>query len=65
MSGKRSKDHHLPSRVYHVRGKHWYVDRAGKWHDLGKEWGRAAKEEYARLSEDQAPKGTVADMLVW
>lgn len=63
MSGRRSKDHHLPSRVYRIRGRHVYVDPAGKWHELGKLWDRDAKERYAELSSGQAPRGTVADLL--
>lgn len=63
MTGRRSKDHHLPTRVYLIRGKFRYVDPAGKMHTLGEAWDRDAKEKWLALSEDRAPRGTVADML--
>jgi len=63
MTGKRKKDHHLPARVYLSRGFLFYVDGAGKWHKLGKEWDKAAKTRWAELSTGKAPAGTVADLL--
>ena len=69
MTGRRKKDHHLPTRVYDIDGRHVYVDRTGKWHELGKEWNREAKDKWLKLSEGQAPSGTVAklldDFLLW
>lgn len=69
MTGRRSKDHHLPARVYLNRGWHWYVDPNGAWHKLGREWDGAAKAEWLRLSSGKAPDGTVAmlldDFLAW
>lgn len=63
MTGRRKKDHYLPTRVYFVRGGHHYVDPAGKWHALGPVWDRKAKELWLELSENRAPTGTVAKLL--
>lgn len=63
MGRRRASDHHLPERVYLNRGHHFYVDPAGKWHKLGKEWDASAKAEWVRLTTGKAPDGTVAEML--
>lgn len=63
MSGRRKKDHHLPARVYVIRGVHVYVDRLGKQHRLGREWDAAAKAKWIELSTGQAPDGTVSALL--
>lgn len=63
MTGRRRKDHHLPLRVYFIRGRHIYVDHNGKQHTLGKEWDRAAKDRWLELSEGRAAAYTVADLL--
>ncbi len=57
MAGRRGKDRHLPDRVYFHRGWHFYVDDAGKWHQLGKAWDREAKEAWLELSEGKSPDG--------
>lgn len=63
MTGRRTKDHHLPTRVYFIRGRYRYVDPAGKMHTLGSEWNREAKERWLELSESRAPAGTIAKLL--
>lgn len=63
MVGTRKKDRHLPSRVTIKHGAHYYIAPNGKWHRLGKEWDTATKTAWAKLSGEQAPSGTVADML--
>lgn len=63
MVGKRKKDTYLPARVYIQHGAHYYVDHAGKWHRLGKEWDFATKTKYAELSGAEPVIGTVADIL--
>lgn len=63
MTGRRRKDHHLPLRVYVIRGAHVYVDKTGKQHRLGREWDAAAKARWIELSTGQAADGTVAALL--
>jgi hypothetical protein len=63
MGRRRTRDLHLPARVYFSRGSHFYVDLAGKWHPLGKEWDRAARAKWIELSTGKAAEGTVADLL--
>lgn len=36
VPGTRKKDSPLPRRVYAKHGALWYVDKANKWHRLGK-----------------------------
>jgi hypothetical protein len=49
--------------VYRNRGWHWYVDVNGRWHKLGRDWDRAARERWLELSTGHAPAGTVAQLL--
>jgi len=35
MGRKRTKDKHLPRRVYFKNGRYWFIDRDGSWHSLG------------------------------
>ncbi|MGH6876028.1 MAG: tyrosine-type recombinase/integrase, partial [Rhizomicrobium sp.] len=46
MGRRRTRNKHLPLRVYLKHGRFWYVDRTGKWHDLG----RTASEMYRELA---------------
>lgn len=48
---KRKHDKHLPQRVYHRRGAYYFVDPAGKWHPLGKEYSAALRALAALLGE--------------
>lgn len=63
MPRKRLTDHHLPARVYFKDGRYRYLDRDGHWHTLGKEWDRAARDEFDRLSRGSAPPQTVSALL--
>lgn len=63
MGRRRKTEHHLPRRVYLNRGWHWFVDDAGKWYKLGKEWDRAAKDTWVKLTEGKAAHGTVSELL--
>lgn len=36
MGKKRTKNKHLPARVYYKHGAYWFVDLKNKWHKLGK-----------------------------
>lgn len=64
--GRRRKgaNAHLPEGVYLSRGWHFYRDPdTGEWHKLGKEWDKAARDAWARLSTGKASPGTVAQLL--
>lgn len=63
MTGRRSKDFHLPTRVYFIANRYRYIDKAGKSYVLGKEWDAEAKAKWIALSDSNAPRGTVASML--
>ncbi|MCL6557215.1 MAG: tyrosine-type recombinase/integrase [Firmicutes bacterium] len=57
---KTRKD--LPERVYQRRGAYYFVDRAGKWHGLGKEF-PAAMVEYAKLNAMPSPVTTLGHAI--
>ncbi len=63
MSRPRLSDLHLPVRVYFKDGRYRYLDQANKWHTLGREWDRAARAEFDRLSRGTAPPRTVSALL--
>lgn len=63
MGRRRTRNLHLPQRVYFNRGWHFYVDDAGRWHRLGQKWDREAREKWIELSTGHATQGTVADLL--
>ena len=53
-----------PEGIYFSRGWFFWRDRAtGTWHKLGKEWDKAAKEQWLKLSTGAPAAGTVAHML--
>lgn len=54
---------HPVDRVYWKHGAFHYVDKQNKWHNLGKEWDKAAKEKWAALSSPTLHEGTVALLL--
>lgn len=53
----------LPKRVYPKHGALFYVDKQNKWHRLGAEWNREAREQWAKLSSDSPTENTVAELL--
>lgn len=59
---KRTKDRHLPQRVYHRHGAFYFVDTAGKWHRLADDYPGALKA-LAKLLATNAPTGTI-DLLI-
>lgn len=64
MGRKRTKNHHLPHGVTVSNGAHYWIDyKLKKWHRLGKEWDKRAKDEWVRLTTGKAPDGTVAELL--
>ena len=63
MSRHRQTGHHLPTRVYFKDGRYRYLDPAGKWHTLGREWDRTAREKHDALSRGAAPPQTVSALL--
>jgi len=64
MGRRRTTNLHLPARVYSSRGSLFYVDPGtGKWHPLGREWDRPAREKWLELTTGKATEGTVADLL--
>lgn len=59
---KRTKDRHLPERVYYRHGAYYFVDTAGKWHPLGKDYPGALRA-LAKLLAANAPTHTM-DLLI-
>lgn len=59
---KRKHDRHLPQRVYHRRGAYYFVDTAGKWNPLGKEYTEALRT-LAGLLGSHAPSETVEHLV--
>lgn len=55
----------LPPRVYAKHGGIWYVDRANKWHRLGKVWDFEARAAWNKMVSDgvQTSRLTVADLI--
>lgn len=49
---RRTKDKHLPQRVYLRRGMHYFVDRAGKWHALAKAYDDMLRALAALIGRD-------------
>lgn len=63
MGRIRNTSHHLPERVYQSKGWHFYVDKNGKWHKLGREWDKEARDAWVRITTGKAADGTVAELL--
>lgn len=59
---KRKHDRHLPQRVYHRRGAYYFVDMAGKWNPLGKEYVEALRR-LAGLLGSHASSQTVEHLI--
>lgn len=59
---KRKHDKNLPQRVYHRRGAYYFVDPAGKWHPLGKEFS-AAMVAWAAKCPDRKSEGTIEHLI--
>lgn len=63
MPRRRTKDLHLPERVYVRHGAVHFVDGMGKWHRLGKAWDFEAKLAWARLTGEQVAPGTLGPIM--
>lgn len=59
---RRTKDKHLPRRVYQRAGAYYFVDRAGKWHPLGKDYAEALRV-LAGLMGPVGTSNTIADLI--
>lgn len=62
MGRRRKHDRHLPARMYRRRGVYYYVEPAGKWSSLGRDYG-AALIKYAEIVGEPPQVRTVADLL--
>ena len=58
MSRPRKIRHDLPNRVYQKHGAFYFVDKANKWHRLGKSYVEAMKA-YAVLLESDTSTTTM------
>lgn len=58
MGRPRKTNRHLPRSMYQRRGAYYFVDPAGKWHPLGKEYG-GALIKYAGLVGNKPTVTTV------
>lgn len=62
MGRRRTRDKHLPQRVYWKNGAFWFVDYQNKWHRLG----ATMAEMYAELAKHvdrSAPLHTMGDVF--
>lgn len=59
---KRTKNKHLPRRVYFQHGCYYFVDPHGKWHPLAKSYPEALTELAKRL-QSNAPTDTLDQLI--
>lgn len=62
MGRRRKHRRDLPAYVYHRSGAYFFVDRAGKWHRLGKEF-HEAMIKYAEINSQDRPLFTLASIM--
>lgn len=62
MGRRRTKDKHLPQRMYLRSGTFYFADPNGKWHNLGKDYA-AAMYEYAQITGPGGACRTLADAV--
>lgn len=62
MGRQRKHNRHLPQRVYQRRGAFYYVDAAGKWHPLGKNYAEALRK-LAAIVDTSGPATTFAQLV--
>lgn len=60
MSRPRTKDRHLPERMYFKHGRHWYVDTSGTWHPLAKDYSEALKQYADHIAQ---PRGGCVGLI--
>lgn len=62
MGRKRTKDKHLPERMYLRAGTYYFVDHVGAWHNLGRDYVKAMGT-YAQQRGPDGPCKTFATLL--
>ena len=62
MGIRRRTNKHLPRRMYLRRGKYYFVDVSGKWHQLGPDYVRAMGR-YAELTDPGRPCITMENVI--
>lgn len=62
MGRLRKHDGHLPRRMVRRSGTYYFIAPAGKWHNLGRDYGQALVQ-YAGLVGDRPKVVTVRDLL--
>lgn len=62
MGRRRTKDKHLPQRVYWKNGAFWFVDYQNKWHRLGATMAEMYKE-LAKHVDHNGPLHTMGDVF--
>jgi integrase len=62
MGRTRKKNKHLPARVYQRGRAYHFVDKAGRWHNLGRDY-PAALRKLAALMDIASPANTVAQLI--
>lgn len=60
---RRRNPQNLPPRVYFKNGGYRYVNGAGKWITLGKEWDLDARTRWAELAGEAPPQGSVSEII--
>jgi integrase len=62
MGRKRTKDKHLPKRLYLRSGRYWFAPKQGPWQDLGTNLGDAMRQWGERMSR-QYSAHTINDLF--
>lgn len=64
MGRRRTKNKHLPRRVYPKHGALWFVDKANQWHRLSDEHDLSTMyTKLARFVDKSKPLHTMADVF--
>ncbi|ADE14129.1 integrase family protein [Nitrosococcus halophilus Nc 4] len=62
MGRKRKGRKDLPQRVYHNHNTYFFVDRQGKWHNLGRDY-HQAMVRYAEINTQPRPMMTLGQVM--
>lgn len=62
MGRKRKHRRDLPQRMREKHGAYYFVNRAGKWHHLGREY-HAAISKFAELNNERSPLTTIGKVM--
>jgi hypothetical protein len=60
---RRRNPENLPPRVYRKHNAYYLYAESGKWIRLGAAWDLEARTRWAELAGEEAPAGTVAELL--